>query len=136
MPTFSQRSLARLETCHPDLQTLFKRVIQFRDCTILEGFRDEASQNKAFAEGKSKLKWPNGKHNKSPSEAVDVMPFPIVWTDLSRIYHFSGFVLGVADMLLESGQMSHKIRWGGDWNSNHNLKDEVFKDLPHFEIVK
>jgi peptidoglycan L-alanyl-D-glutamate endopeptidase CwlK len=42
--------------------------------------------------------------------------------------YFAGFVKGVAS------QMGIPIRWGGDWNSDNNLKDNKFDDLPHFEL--
>ena len=42
---------------------------------IVCGHRNKEDQNKAFAEGKSKLKWPKGKHNKLPSQAVDAAPY-------------------------------------------------------------
>ena len=83
MPRFSQESFSKLSTCHQDLQILFYEVIKSFDCTILEGYRNEQDQEKAFKEGNSKLHWPNGKHNSSPSRAVDVSPYPIDWNNLS-----------------------------------------------------
>ena len=55
MPQFGKDSLARLSTCHPDLQKLFKEVIKHYDCTILEGHRSDEDQLKAFNAGKSKI---------------------------------------------------------------------------------
>jgi len=99
MPNYSLKSQAALATCHPDLIKVFNEVIKHFDCVILEGHRDEEAQNKAFNEGKSKLKWPHGKHNQKPSLAVDVVPFPIDWNDLNRIRYFAGYVMGVAATL-------------------------------------
>jgi hypothetical protein len=98
------------------------------DCSILEGHRGKRAQNKAYKEGKSKVVYPNGKHNQIPSVAVDAVPYPIDWEDRERMTYFAGFVLGVAL------RMNLKIRWGGDWNMNTELKDNNFDDLPHFEI--
>ena len=39
MPKFSDKSAARLATCHPDIQAVLNEVIKYRDCTILEGVR-------------------------------------------------------------------------------------------------
>lgn len=128
MPSFSQKSLDKLNTCHPDLQKLFKEVIKHWDCTVLEGYRDQATQDEYYRTGKSKLKYPNGKHNKTPSLAVDVVPYPIDWNDKERFRAFGGFVLGVAATL------NIPLRWGGDWNGNKNFKDESFIDMPHFEL--
>lgn len=68
-------------------------------------------------------------HNKTPSLAVDVAPWPIDWNDKNRFYHFAGRVQGIAQMF------NIKIRWGGDWDSDNDLKDQNFYDLPHFELV-
>src|SRR5579871_2009363 len=76
MHYFSPKSLVNLETCHPDLQTLFKEVIQTMDCTILVGHRNQEDQEKAFEQGNSKEHWPNSKHNSIPSMAVDVLSYP------------------------------------------------------------
>ena len=75
MNTFSENSKQRLETCHRDLRTLFGNVIQDFDCTIVCGHRDKPEQDKAFAEGKSKLQYPNSKHNSNPSMAVLSIPY-------------------------------------------------------------
>ena len=128
MPKFSQSSLSKLSTCHLDLQWLFNEVIKYFDCTIICGRRTEADQNQAFAEGKSKLKYPNSKHNKIPSLAIDVCPFPINWKDRDRFYFFGGFVKGIAC------QLGINIRWGGDWDGDTDLADQNLYDLPHYEL--
>ncbi len=102
-------------------------MIKHYDCTILEGYRSDEDQLKAFNTGKSKIK-SGGKHNQKPSLAVDVVPWPIDWASKDRFYHFAGFVQGIAQML------DIKIRFGGDWNGNRNFKDQAFVDLPHFEL--
>lgn len=128
MPKFGKRSRANLKTAHDDLQRLFKEVVKYFDCTVICGHRDESSQNKAFHEGFSKVKFPNGRHNAMPSQAVDVCPYPVDWKDLDRFRYFAGFVLGVAS------QMGIKVRWGGDWDMDTFTRDNKFNDLPHFEI--
>ena len=128
MPRFGKRSISRLKTCDQKLQELFYEVVKHFDCSIIEGHRGEERQNKAFADGKSKVKYPNGKHNQNPSIAVDVAPYPIDWSDRDRFHYFGGFVLGVAK------EMGMNIRWGGDWNQDTETKDNKFDDLVHFEI--
>ena len=128
MPKFGSTSIKRLETCHEDLQQIFYQVIKHFDCSILEGHRGEEKQNKYFDEGKSKVRFPKGRHNANPSRAVDVAPYPIDWDDLDRFYYFAGFVKGIAAML------DIPIRWGGDWDNDTQVKDTGFKDLPHFEL--
>lgn len=136
MPFFSQQSLLRLAECHPDLQRVFKTVIETMDCTILVGHRGESDQNKAVAEGKSKLKFPMSKHNSEPSMAVDAAPHPLPdWKNVNDFLYFGGYVMGVADLLYEQGMITHKIRFGGDWNKNGRVSDNRFMDAVHFEIV-
>ena len=128
MPKFGRASRKRLDTCDEDLIFLFETVVKYFDCSVLEGHRGKRLQNKYFKQGKSKLKYPEGNHNKKPSIAVDVVPYPIDWDDRERMTYFAGFVKGVAAIL------GLPIRWGGDWNSNNDLKDNNFDDLPHFEL--
>lgn len=128
MPRFSKKSLSKLETCDKRIQDLFLRVVKKFDCTIIEGHRSKDRQNKLFNEGKSKLKYPKGNHNAIPSKAVDVAPYPIDWNDRERFTYFAGYVLGIAY------EMGLKIRWGGDWDMDTQVKDNNFDDLPHFEI--
>ncbi len=143
MSQFSEASLKQLSTCHKDLQTLFNEVIKYFDCKIPEGFRDEAAQNKAFAEGKSKLKWPHGNHNQSPSMALDAYPCPI---DLHpkekrdieiykwKMCYFAGQVKAIARVLKEQGKIAHDVVWGCDWDDDNDLKEHSFFDFPHFEL--
>lgn len=130
MRTFSVKSNAQLSTCHPDLQRLFNEVLQHIDCTVTEGFRNQKDQDEAYARGNSDKKWPNGKHNRNPSVAVDVYPYPVNMTNIKRFYYFAGIVMGIAT------QMGIKIRWGGDWDSDNDLDDQKLMDLVHFELVE
>lgn len=136
MPRYSELSVSRLSTCHIDLQVLFYEVIKIIDCTILEGYRNEENQRLAVARGASTLPWPYGRHNQSPSHAVDVAPYPIDRRDTGRFKYLAGFVLGLAHRLKEEGKIKHSIRWGGDWNHNYDLTDEKgLIDLYHYEII-
>lgn len=130
MHNFSAASVEKLSTCHPDLGRVFNEVVKSFDCVIIEGHRGQEAQHAAFISKKSKLDWPNGKHNKVPSLAVDAAPYPLDWNDLRRFAYFAGYVLGVAN------QMGIKLRWGGDWDRDHELKDNTFNDLAHFELVE
>jgi peptidoglycan LD-endopeptidase CwlK len=136
MPKFSQTSLDRLKTCHRDLQVLFNHVILEYDCLIVCGQRGEKEQNDAFDKGHSKLRFPNSKHNSSPSMAVDVVPYEqgIDWGKLQSA-HFAGYVKGIADQLYRIGTIKHHIRFGIDWNSNNDIDDTTFWDANHFELI-
>ena len=130
MPKFGSKSRKNLATCHEDLQDLFNEVIKYVDSSVIEGHRSQERQDKLYDEGKTKLKYPKGRHNASPSRAVDVVPYPIAWDDRERFHLFAGFVLGVAQ------SMEINIRWGGDWNKNFEVDDNQFDDFPHFELLK
>lgn len=129
MRQFSSRSFKKLSTAHPALQELFTEVLQWMDCIILEGHRSKELQEIYYHSKRSKLMWPESKHNKTPSLAVDVAPYPINWEDKERFYFFGGLVKGIAT------QLGIDIRWGGDWDRDNNFSDQSFMDLPHFELV-
>ena len=126
MPQFSKTSAARLATCHPDLQKLFNEVIKTRDCTIICGARTLAEQQAAYAGGHSKLDGIKKKsmHQVSKEQplslAVDVLPFPLNWTDELGHFKFAAFVLETAS------KMGIKLEWGGNWQS--------FVDRPHYQL--
>ena len=128
MPRFGKRSRNNLATCDDRLQKVFNEVIKTVDCSVIEGHRSGERQDKLYEEGKTKVRYPNGRHNAKPSNAVDVCPYPIDWDDRERFHLFAGYVLGVA-----SG-MGVALRWGGDWNMNFEVDDNQFDDFPHFEL--
>jgi len=130
MPSFSNKSASKLDTCDERLQRVFNEVVKKFDCSVLEGHRTKSRQNEMLRTGKSKLAYPHSKHNTLPSSAVDVAPYPIDWNDRERFTYFAGYVKGVAE------SMNIKLRWGGDWDSDWKVKDNNFDDLPHFEIDK
>lgn len=136
MATYSELSKERLSTCHEDLQKLFSIVILYFDNSIICGHRGEAEQTEAYNSGQSKVKWPDGKHNQTPSMAVDAAPYPIEWGDRERMTLFAGYVLGVAEILHNLGAIQYKVRWGGDWDQDTEVSDNSFDDLVHFELVK
>jgi hypothetical protein len=120
MPSFGKTSKERLATCHPDIQRLMNEVIKRVDITILCGHRGEVEQNAAFKNHTSQLKWPRGKHNKTPALAVDIAPYPVDWDDEPGFYSLAVIVKCIAM------ELKIPIKWGGDWES--------FKDLPHYEL--
>jgi peptidoglycan L-alanyl-D-glutamate endopeptidase CwlK len=151
MPDHSKSSKSRLSTCAAPIKRIFEWVIHRYDNSILCGYRGEEEQNAAFSSGRSKVEFPNGKHNVYPSNAVDSGPYlpgkgipwpktPADWNnnqqrrayikDLCQFYHYAGYIEGVASI------MEIPIRWGGDWDRDHDLSDNAFDDLVHFELTK
>lgn len=140
MSRYSKTSAKRLASCHPDLQLIFNVVIGYVDCSIFCGHRKEKAQNEAFFNGFSQLAWPESKHNKFPSMATDAGPYFIElkntdWEDQLAFAKFAGVVQVITVQLLKENKISHRVRWGGDWDSDGRSSDERFHDLPHFELI-
>lgn len=131
MSTFSKTSEQRLSACHPDLQRLFREVLQIHDCTIIYGPRTVEEQTRLVAQGLSRTM--DSRHLVQPdgySHAVDAAPYPIDWKNTKRFYYFAGLVMAAAHKL------GINIRWGGDWDQDNDLDDQTFMDLVHFELRK
>ena len=122
---FSKRSLERLHTCHIDLQRICVELIKELDVTILCGHRGEKDQNTAFINGRSKLQWPRSKHNRFPSEAVDLAPYSksvkdgVDWTNIPAFLDMCKRIERIAK------ELGVKIRLGRDFS---------FRDYPHLEL--
>lgn len=137
---FSNTGLAKLETCHEDLQLIMLEVIKWQNCSIFCGHRGEQEQNEAYFTNKSKVKYPNSFHNKMPSMAVDAGPYFVEiqntdWNDKIAFAVFAGRVLQIADQLLKEGKVTRSVVWGGDWDRDGRNVDQQFHDLPHFQLV-
>jgi len=137
MRVFKDVYAQRLATCHDDLQQLFEAVNQIVPCYPIVGHRTKADQDAAFAKKASKLQWPHSKHNSMPSLAVDVVPdmvpetdkLDLDWNYIAHFYYLAGVVRA------EAQRLGIRVRWGGDWDSDGNLKENTFNDLVHFELV-
>lgn len=140
---FGRKSKERLTTCHTDIRIIMKEVIKITnvDFGIAEGHRSIELQNKYFKEGKSKIDGitKKGKHNYSPSLAVDIYPYlnnSANW-DKEHLSYLAGVIHAVSEILYADGITTHKIRWGGNWDKDGViLLDQNFDDRPHFEIYK
>lgn len=136
---FSNHSIAQLHTLHPDLQRICRDLLPFHDFKILEGHRNRNKQEEAYKMRHSKVRWPNSKHNTSPSEAMDLLPFVngrfIGWHDWKQWRYFGGMVMGAAAILRKNGEIESRLRWGHDWDKDNDLDDQKFIDAPHFEIL-
>lgn len=131
MYKFSDKSLEKLKTCHPNIQKVMTEVIKHTDCTIIEGVRTKEMQEEYVRTGKSKTM--NSKHLPQAdgySHAVDVMACPIKWEDWKRNSYFAGFVMATAK------SMGIELRSGIDWDSDFDISEHSFLDAPHFELKK
>ncbi len=132
MPSFGKQSKANLDQCHGLLKAVANRAIQTVDFSVIKGHRDEEEQNELFTLGLSKLEYPDSKHNKEISEALDLQPYPLTATHKDRIKQFY-FIAGA--MMMAAHELGVVLRWGGDWDMDGDLTDQLFNDLYHFELV-
>lgn len=123
---FGKRSRQRLKTCDDRIQVICHEALRLSplDFTVLCGYRDKKAQLIAYQEGKSKVQWPDSKHNfklngDPNSQAVDLAPNPIDWNDINRFYMLAGVILVTAN------KIGYPLKWGGDWGW----------DFGHFELV-
>ena len=99
MPKFSQESFSQLSTCHHDLQVLFYEVVKHIECDVRHG-----SENSVYVA--------------TPTLDLNV--------EHPYYYYFAGYVMGVAQLLKETGKMTHSVRFCGEYDT---------RDLNHFELI-
>ena len=124
MPRFGKRSKQRLKGVDTKLVNVLNELVKIMDVTIIEGLRSQERQDELVAKGASKTKY--SKHIQG--KAVDLAPYPIDWEDRERFHYMGGMVRGIGQ------QLNVNIRWGGDWDSDGDIKDNSFDDLVHVEI--
>ena len=127
MPSFSTRSAERLETCDGRMIEIAYEAIKFFDFTVICGHRTNEEQDELYAQGRTKpgriityKKGGESIHNTYPSLAVDLAPYPIDWSNITKFGEMAGIIKYIA------WKKNIPIQWGGDWMT--------FKDYPHFQI--
>ena len=146
MPKFSKRSSARLDTVHRDLRIVALEAIKIYDFTVTFGRRTPSDQFELYKKGREFIneRWAivneaavvthcdgykkPSKHNGDPSEAADLVPYPIDWKDRSRFFYLAGIIEAISFRLRADGIIESVIQWGGHWKN--------FKDYPHYQIKK
>lgn len=136
-----------LQQLHPDLQCIFIEVLKTLQYRIAKStIRTEKQQAEFVAKGVSKTMMSyhlprvfKELNNKKYVCAIDILPLfensVIDYTDIGAFCFYAGFIMCVADMLYSKGVITHRLRWGGDWNKNYRTLDEKLKDYGHFELV-
>jgi len=124
MYRFGKRSKERLKGVKPELINVINQLIKIMDVTVIEGLRSQERQDELVAKGASKTRY--SKHIEG--RAVDIAPYPINWEDRERFHYMGGMLRGIAQ------NMGVSIRWGGDWDSDGEIKDNNFDDLVHVEL--
>jgi len=124
MYKFGRRSRERLKGVDVRLVNVLNELIKMMDVTIIEGLRSAERQKELLAKGATKVKY--SKHMEG--KAVDLAPYPIDWENRDGFYYMGGMIRGIAK------QMGINIRFGGDWDSDGDTKDNSFDDLVHVEL--
>lgn len=150
MFTFGKNSDKKLNTCHPDLQKVMRLAISRSkvDFGISEGHRSLDRQWKLYTEDppKTTIDGVNkkGMHNYVPSLAADVYIYHAdkdvrsrIAYDETHLSYIAGVIDSCAQELYEKGEISHLIRWGGNWDNDGVIGlDQKFWDMPHHELRK
>ena len=122
MYKFGKRSRRNLKGVNVKLVNVLNTLIKIMDVTVLEGVRSKERQAELLENGATKVKYSRHMEGK----AVDIAP--IDWKDRERFHYMGGMVRGIGK------QLGVNIRWGGDWDSDGEIKDNNFDDLVHVEI--
>lgn len=143
MYKLSKRSLTNLQGVNTNLVKVVQRAIEIakQDFMVTEGLRSREQCCINYGKGRtaqqctqkgvpakyaqpniSKVTWLNNpfasKH--SQGRAVDLVPYPVDWNDLTK------FRLIAEAMKQAAKELNISINWGGDWQKT--------KDYPHFEV--
>lgn len=131
--TWSPNSQKVYDELDARLQVLVTRIRdEVVDISLVCGHRNQQDQDEANDTGHSQLRWPNGKHNKYPSVAVDLQPYPYP-SSTPKLWASLGYIAGRAYAIAE--EEGFQIRWGGDWDGDGDLTDQKFDDLFHLELT-
>jgi len=111
----------------PKLRDWFLKKVKpmFPDAHVSWAHRDKENQNRAVAEGKSKLVYPKSKHNKCDAsgkpcaQALDLFKLT---ADNKAVFPVEWYV-AIAALADEKAGFG----WGGKWHK--------FKDWDHFELI-
>ena len=128
---WSYGSRVKLEQLDTRLRLVVGRVRDVRDISIVTGHRGEEEQQLMVKLGRSKVNYPDSKHNTMPALAVDVQPYPYNEKSLREDLSY------IAGLFVAFGKAEGvQIRWGGDWDRDGETADNSFDDLFHFEVTK
>ena len=145
LPNFklSQRSLNSLKGVDPNLVKVVKRAIEIteQDFIVIEGLRTREQMMINYGKGRTaaqlavhgipasyakpkeaKVTWLNNPFasNHAKGKAVDIVPNPVDWSDISKFKKINEAMQAAAK------ELGVKLSYGGDWTK---------KDYPHWELA-
>lgn len=139
----SERSLKSLEGVDPNLVKIVKRAIEIteQDFIVIEGLRTKEQMMINYGKGRTasqlavhgipasyakpkeaKVTWLNNPFasNHAKGKAVDIVPAPVTWDDISKFKKINEAMQAAAK------ELGIKLSYGGDWTK---------KDYPHWELA-
>ena len=152
MPVFGNKSMSQVVTLDQDIQTILIEAIKYYDFSVIEGQRTAERQNEHWAKGRAlkdrgdprhREDWvvtsekkivttkdgyiKKSRHQGQPkSKAVDITPYPSMWSDDNEFYVLSGVIKTTQLRLLNEGRIRQTLDWGADlWNGF---------DKPHWQF--
>lgn len=151
MPRLGTTSMSRLSTAKRDVQTIMMEVVKHFDIMVVECNRTAERQNEHWSKGR-KLKFKGAdvkkranwtiinktlivthkdgyeklsRHQKVPSDAIDVVPYPELWSSKTRLIEMRGAIKITQERLLAEGKIETLLDNGADlWDGF---------DLPHYQ---
>ena len=155
---FGRRSEEELQYIEPDLVKIFRLALRRSkvDFGISQGIRSISEQKKLYTQGRTepgrivtsidgvRKKSKHNPNEKGLSEAGDIYVYhpdeetrKAIIYDPEHLAYIGGLMEAAAEELLEKGEISSRLRWGGNWDGDGVLLlDQNLDDLPHFEIIK
>lgn len=126
-------SIARLKGVDETLVNIVKRAIEISevDFSVLEGVRTLERQRELYAQGRTapgKIVTWTMKSKHIDGKAVDLVPYPLDWNDLSKFDKIRNAMFQAAK------EQDVNLRWGADWNGNGEYREKGEYDSPHFEL--
>lgn len=159
--SFGKVSMKQYETLHNDLQLILDHSILecAVDFSLIKGHRPPEKQFEYFRRGRVQQadgSWVvvrpqsvitnvdgyrvKGTHNYNPSLAIDIAAYVTgkreLAYDLAHLAYIAGCIMTIANRLFKEGKVKHKLRWGGNWDGDGDLADNILFDAPHFELFK
>jgi len=151
---FGVKSSKCINESHDDFKVIHDRAKVFIrvDYGIHNAARSFELQLKYFLEGSSKLDPRNSNQLKAAkhviteerpkAEANDIHIAAkhdgksLMWNAMHLTY-VASYLIATADYLYLEGKVSHRLRWGGNWDKDGIINlDQSFIDNPHLELYK
>lgn len=119
----------KLSECHSVLKDLYRDIkLQFKDCHISWGYRNQQDQELFFTEHKTLAHYPHSKHNVTKDSKPYSRALDLFQLDPDGRAQFSPrYYVAIADFV---DQKKFPLFWAGSWTQT---KDH-FVETDHFQL--